>query len=403
MIVDDHGDAPGLTVVCVFNNRAVREECLDRSLAPHLESGDVEYIPVDNTEHAYSSAGAALNHGAALARHDVVVFVHQDVFLHSVDALVEAASHLRDETWGVVGANGITAAGESVGRMRDRLEIIGVSAVVPVAVDSLDEVLFMVRRDRIVAHPLTEDPDLAWHAYAVEYGLRMQRLGLGVGAIDLACTHNSLTINLARLDVAHRRIAALYPERVPISTTCGVVGPKSSTWRDAPVVRDHRWRLRWLKNSARARQARRHLRLPVVLSDIRHDAELLDFSEYSALNVMNLDATGTFAAVARGPLDLSRNGRRFVFWTAATVDEVVAQVSALSPSTSTLVSGLLPEDLARLAGRLPDGGGWLMGVHDSSLWLLGGPAASELPSQWREPRSTPWGSASAARRHTARA
>jgi hypothetical protein len=393
---------PGLTVVCVFNDRAVREECLDRSLAAHLGTGDVEYIPVDNTSHAFASAGAALNQAAALARHEVVVFVHQDVYLHSVERIARAAAHLRDGAWGLLGANGVTREGESVGRLRDRLAIIGETSATPVAVDSVDEVLFLVSRDQVIAHPLSEDPDLAWHAYAVEYGLRMRELGFDVGAVDMACTHNSLTMNVERLDVAHQRVAQLFPNQVPVRTTCGTAGATTSGWRDTSLVRDHGWRLRWLKNSVRAARARRRLRLPAVLSDIRHDIDMLSLSENTELNVINLDDSGRFAAVAGGPLTLSRSGRRFVFWCVSTVEELVERVASLPTTASTLVVDLNPDVLTRLNGRLPAQDEWLLGVHDSSTWLLGGPVADALPERWTATRSTPLGSPLAAARQRVR-
>ena len=93
-------------------------------------------------------------------------------------------------------------------------------------VDSVDELLFMVPRQLVMSEPLTESPDMAWHAYAVEYGLRVRKLGLRVGVAHIPVTHNSLTKNLARLDVAHARVAARYRDMLPIHTTCGVLTRK---------------------------------------------------------------------------------------------------------------------------------------------------------------------------------
>ena len=110
----------GISIVCVFNNAEVRKDCLDRSIDAYGGPVPVDYIPVDNTAHDFRSAGAALNHGAARARHEVVVFVHQDVFLHSLDRIAQAAALLDGDEWGVLGANGVTDRGVSVGRIRDR-------------------------------------------------------------------------------------------------------------------------------------------------------------------------------------------------------------------------------------------------------------------------------------------
>ena len=173
--------APGISIVCVYNDPDVRRECLDRSIAAYAGGLEVDYIPVDNTKYAFSSAGAALNYGARQARHDLVVFVHQDVYLHSLERMTTAAAAFSEGAWGLLGASGVTAQGKSVGRLRDRIQLIGSSAPTPVDVDSVDEVLFMVPRELVLRHPLTADPDLAWHAYAVEYGLRLRQLGKRVG------------------------------------------------------------------------------------------------------------------------------------------------------------------------------------------------------------------------------
>ncbi|MEO5853281.1 MAG: hypothetical protein ABIQ15_12280, partial [Nocardioides sp.] len=74
----------GLSFVCVFNDPEVRRDCLDRSLAAAVEDGTVEYLAVDNVDQQFSSAGAALNNAARRAQGDSIVFVHQDVFLHSI-------------------------------------------------------------------------------------------------------------------------------------------------------------------------------------------------------------------------------------------------------------------------------------------------------------------------------
>ena len=81
-----------VSIVCVYNDPAVLESCLAASIkAGPGASRQTEVIPVDNVSNAFASAGAALNHGARMARNEVVVFVHQDVYLHSLPALEAAA------------------------------------------------------------------------------------------------------------------------------------------------------------------------------------------------------------------------------------------------------------------------------------------------------------------------
>jgi len=388
---DRFGDA-GISIVCVYNDPEVRKQCLDRSIDAYGGNLEIDYIAVDNTTRDYSSAGAALNHGAEMARFDVVVFVHQDVHLHSIDRLAAVGAALIGGKWGLLGANGVTMQGESVGRLRDRTQLIGRYAPTPVDVDSVDEVLFMVSRDAVLEHRLTEDPDLSWHAYAVEYGLRMRSLGKRVGAVDMAITHNSLTINLDRLDVAHRRLGHIYPRLSPIRTTCGTIGVRDSNWRKLPFVRNHGWRLRWLRQSMLAIKVHRRIDAPVVLGDIRHEVDLLPFSDESPLHLFNIDHVGGFAEFAAEPLRLTRYGRPVVMRAVRTMSELFVLLDELPDTSRILIMGVDLDDLSdfRLGrGRKRD---WLVGIQTTTLWLVGGSDARQLPNQWSRPQAVPLGS-----------
>ena len=213
-----------VSIVCVFNDPELRRACLDRSLEAHRHEAWVEYLLVDNVDHSFATAGAALNHGASRASHDYVAFVHQDVYLHSLSALQRAAEELaRDERIGVLGALGVREDGRLAGRIRDRVVLLGEPAKRPTAVDSLDELLFMIPRRLLELEPLSEAPELAWHAYAVDYGLRVRSRGLRVCALDIPLTHNSITVNLERLDEAYAAIAATHPGEMPVQTPGGVL------------------------------------------------------------------------------------------------------------------------------------------------------------------------------------
>ena len=182
----------------MFNDVQVREQCLDSSIERHRSEVDnLDYVQVDNRDGAFPSAGAAFNFGAARARHDHLVFVHQDVVLHSLAALERAAAALdSDHGIGLAGAFGVERGGRFVGRVRDRVVLIGERTAGPVDVDAVDEVLFIVPRRAFDRERLSESPKFAWHAYAVEYGLRLRRHGLRVCAVDVPLTHNSLSINI---------------------------------------------------------------------------------------------------------------------------------------------------------------------------------------------------------------
>ena len=64
---------------------------------------------------------------------------------------------------------------------------------------------------------------MVWHADAVEYGLRVERLGLRTGAVNVPLTHNSLTTNVDKSDVAHAAVATSHSELLTLQTTCGTI------------------------------------------------------------------------------------------------------------------------------------------------------------------------------------
>jgi Glycosyltransferase like family len=388
------GDVPGpsgISIVCVYNDPEVRQQCLDSSINAYSGDIDIDYIPVDNTKHAFTSAGAALNHGARAARHEVVVFVHQDVYLHSIDRLAAVAQHIVDGEWSLLGANGITSAAESIGRIRDRVQFVGNHAESPVEVDSVDEVLFMIAREQVLRYPLAEDSELAWHAYAVEYGLRLRTMGKRVGAVDLGVTHNSLTTNLDKLDLAHRSVGDRYVQLQPVWTTCGrIAGTTRPPRLDVSVVQQNRWRARWLKYSLQSLKIRRNLRLPVVFSDIRHDVDLLQFAESSPMYVFNLDRSGSLLSYESEPLELRRKRRPVIMRAVRSIPELLVDLYDLSSTSRVLVTDISLADAQEIASRAGERN-WLVGIQYRAVWLLAGPDVQRLPSEWLRPQAVPFG------------
>ncbi len=384
-----------VSIVTVFNDPDVRRDCLDRSFEAHrTEAPDSEYLPIDNTGGAFASAGAALNHGAAQAAHDHVVFVHQDVYLHSVAALEEAAGMLAaDDGIGLLGAIGPTADGRYLGRVRDRVFLLGEPVAEPAAVDCVDEVLFILARAALQQEPLAEDPELAWHAYAVEYGLRVRAGGRRVCVADIPLTHNSLTVNLDRLEVAYAALAERYPEGMPVMTPQGQVGGPPRPRDRVTVLDEHRWRFRWLIESRDAIAGRRAAGgSPCVLADIRLDVDdlIARVPPETPLLVVNADRYGSFADERPGPLALTRLGRP-VLVTSAPVAGVPAAVLGSGATGPVLITNLELGDLRTLAEQLPAERRILGYRTSTGYWMLIGATPAMIPAQWLGPQATPVG------------
>jgi len=382
-----------VSIICVFNDPEVRRHCLDRSIEKHRDEATVEYLPVDNVDGSFATAGAALNHGASLATNEYLVFVHQDVYLHSLRALEEAAGVLADnEGIGLLGAFGVASTGELVGRIRDRVILLGEPARKPTDVDSLDELLFMIPRRLFERERLSEADELAWHAYAVEYGLRIRSLGLRVCAVDIPLSHNSLTVNLDRLDVAYRAVAATYPDLLPLRTPGGTLTPRGRARPRTGIMASHRWRYRWLRESAAVHAARRVAGGGAcVLRDIRRDIDDVIASQPdSPLLVVNLSREPAFADEIPVPVELMRCGQP-IRLTSRRIHDLADAVVAASPDTSILLTNLRLSDLRTLAPRLPRSPRLLGFRKEIGFWMLLGAAAAAAPEQWHSPKSIPLG------------
>jgi hypothetical protein len=384
-----------VSIVTVFNDPDVRRQCLDRSFEAHRgEAPDSEYLPIDNSGGVFATAGAALNHGAAQARHDHVVFVHQDVCLHSVSALEQAAGMLAaDDSIGVLGAIGPTADARYLGRVRDRVFLLGEPVSEPAEVDCVDEVLFIVSRGTLARRPLAEDPALAWHAYAVEYGLRARAEGQRVCVADIPLTHNSLTVNLDRLEVAYAALAERYPDGMPVMTPQGQVGGPKRPRDRITVLDQHRWRFRWLIESRDAIAGRRAAGgSPCVLADIRLDVDdlIARVPAQTPLLVVNADRYGSFADERPGPLALTRLGRP-VLVTSAPVAGVSATVARSASGGPVLITNLELRDVKTLAAELPARRRVLGYRTSTGYWMLSGATPAMIPPQWLGPQATPVG------------
>jgi hypothetical protein len=248
----------------------------------------------------------------------------------------------------------------------------------------------MVSREQLLREPLSQAPELAWHAYAVEYAVRMRSLGLRVAAADLPLTHNSMTINLAKLDVAHRAVAAMHPDHLPVRTTCGLVSSAAEP-SSPPFLAGHRWRYRWLKGSIAAHQARRAAGTTgrFVLSDLRMDIDDVIAVSPSPFHIFNLDADESFRDAPR-PLELYR-GDRAVLFSSGTTPALLEAVRRHDRSSALLLTNLNAAALRALRPLLGEQS-HVSGLHpDFGCWTLLRPEPAGVPEQWRERSAVPLG------------
>jgi Glycosyltransferase like family len=382
-----------VSIICVFNDALVREQCLDRSIERHRsEVDDLDYVLVDNRDGTFASAGAGFNFGAAHARHDHLVFVHQDVVLHSLSALEHAAAVLQaDQSIGLLGAIGVEPGGRLVGRLRDRVVLIGERTPRPVDVDAIDEVLFIVPRRVLDRERLSEAPTFAWHAYAVEYGIRLRQDGLRVCAVDVPLTHNSMALAAEQLDDAYVALARAYPDALPVRTPTRIVTRRARAPGRGGLIERHGWRWRWLRESVAAHVGCRAVNGErCVLGDIRWSIDDLLAGGVSPLLIVNLDRDGTFVDDRPDPLMLIRRGHK-LHVTSGGLDRALDSIRTAPAGSSVLVTGLQAVDLRAIAPHLTIGRPLLGFRREIGYWLLLGPSVDRVAARLRSQRSTPVG------------
>ena len=178
--------------VCCVNRPEVARHRLLASPCLHPGAGH-QLVLLGNA----ASAGWGMQTGLALARHEWMVFLHQDVHLpEGWDALFSRAlnqSLAENPAVAVVGVYGVQTNGTHVGFVFDRDRWIGQPMTSALPVGSLDELLIAVR----VSSGLYASPELGWHLYGTDICLAAQAHNLAAVVLHAPCEHHS---SLPRLD-----------------------------------------------------------------------------------------------------------------------------------------------------------------------------------------------------------
>jgi hypothetical protein len=216
------GDEAPITVVACVNDDAQLSANLMRS--PWLGPDGPHQLL---TFRGCASAAEGLNAGIAQAEHDLVVLVHQDVYLPAgwparLRRQWRTAARAGGDIAmaGVFGVRSRTEPFDAIGRVvhRDRLLV---HHQLPADVDGLDELVMVVP----ATTALRVDPALGWHLYGTDLALQAQRAGSRVVVLDAPCQHNSLTGRVPwQYRQSERALARKWEAMLPIHTNLSSIG-----------------------------------------------------------------------------------------------------------------------------------------------------------------------------------
>lgn len=200
-----------ITFICATNNKDLLRNNLLRS----------ECITLDNIilQYNYTNVPKAYNDAMKQTKDDILCFVHQDVFLpvKFMDDLTLSIEKLKDKDWGVLGVAG-KLNDQYIGYIKDRGRPWGTPSGLPKEVQTLDELLLVIKKDTF---QFDENIPTA-HLYGADICMQAIEAGKKVFAIDAYCCHNSIHGYKLPLefDSAAKYIKQKWMKRLPIHTTC---------------------------------------------------------------------------------------------------------------------------------------------------------------------------------------
>ena len=207
-----------MTIVAAVNNRQVLMENLLQS--PALGGNRFQLLIKEN----FASASLAYNSAIDDAENDILVFVHQDIYLpEGWFAKVEAAVRRLDRAgmnWGVLGCFGSRRnADDGLGRVYTTgLGVHGKAILNPEPVETLDEIVLIIRKssglqfDRYLPH---------FHMYGVDLCLSARSKGFTNFAIPAFCIHNTYQTALPReFWSCYWYVKRKWADFLPIYTSC---------------------------------------------------------------------------------------------------------------------------------------------------------------------------------------
>ena len=232
------------TICSAVNDEDVLRSCLLSS--PDLSNAGEIILP-----RGCVSAAKAYNAALASAKNDIVILVHQDIYLprgwfqqlesaiHSLEAI--------DPQWGVLGVYGITSSGIYHGHLYCNASqiVLGRPFQEPTEVGSLDEVVLILRK----SSGLRFDPEMkGFHFYAADICLTARQRGLKNYAVPGFCFHNANGYGMFPRSFwqGYFYIRRKWSALLPVKTPC--IEIKRSLW---PFLRGTIWRFCWLKKAHR--------------------------------------------------------------------------------------------------------------------------------------------------------
>ena len=181
------------SIICIYNNEEKLKSELQKSLEKQ-KNVTYETIFIDNTNQKYRNAKDAFCYATEKATGKYFMFLHQDIIFEHENTLETIYNILeKNNDFGIAGVAG-QCGNETISNIfhgKDRTKVSNTNIDQIKQVDTVDECLFVIKKD--LYKKITFDNLICegWHLYAVEYSLLMRKNGQKVIVIPIELYHKS--------------------------------------------------------------------------------------------------------------------------------------------------------------------------------------------------------------------
>lgn len=205
------------SIVCAVNKPRV---CLENL----IKSKGIYYEHDLQLKMGYDSVSKAYNDAIPKCTENVIIFVHQDVFLpHDFfPELIISIGKLCYSDWGVLGVAGMQQNHLSA-NVLDRSYLLRTHEMKPQQVDTLDELILIIKKDTF-NHIKFDEKIPHHHLFGTDICLQARTRGMKNFVIDAFCHHNSSLVTLPPCyNESENYIRNKWPNELPIYTTCSTI------------------------------------------------------------------------------------------------------------------------------------------------------------------------------------
>ena len=169
--MDEVLQEPTVSVVICYTNVEQLSEAI-RYLKQQTMCSSVELVLLDNREKRFPSAASALNYGARKANGEIIVFMHQDIYLWDDKFLEKYFNVLHDKPNAILGVAGVAEEDHlryyDFCETKDRIYRGRSSHGELIQAITLDECLFAMQKSLWEKLKFDEKTCDSWHFYGVD-------------------------------------------------------------------------------------------------------------------------------------------------------------------------------------------------------------------------------------------